>query len=171
MYNCIFAQTNQAMSIYLFIPIFVIIIIAIFFYFEYAKRKVFDNYLDLDVTLGFTDNTTQKSKSRYGLLMFHIHEVKNEPRAMSISHVKLHANKLHLRSHNNLYTKFPLPQDGVILSVGVKKTDKLGDNEFDNVHVTISGFILEDKNHKKPFKKKLPVTYKPSSKIVPMIQH
>lgn len=159
------------MTIYLLAVIIVVSFITIFFYVQYTKKKVFDEYLDLNVSLNFTDNTNQKSKSRYGLLMFHIHEVKNEPRALSINHVKLHASKLQLRSHNNLYAKFPLPKDGVVLSVGVKKSGKGASEELSNMYVTISGFILEDKNQKKSFKKKLAIKYQPSPKIVPIIQN
>lgn len=168
--NCIFGKKCQAMSIYLLAVIIVVSFITIFFYVEYAKKKVFDDYLDLNVSLSFTDNRIQKSKSRYGLLMFHIQDLENEPRALSINHVKLHASKLQLRSHNNLYAKFPLPKEGVILSVGVKKSGKGAVQDLSNMYVTISGFILEDKNQKKSFKRKLPITYQPSPKIVSIIQ-
>lgn len=153
------------MTIYLLSACVAIVLFAIYFYVEYKKRKVFDKFIDIDVSLGFTENTTKKTPSRYGLLMFHINDVKLESRALSIDSVKLHTSKLHLRTHNNIYTKLPLPPEGVVLSVGIKKSRGISHKELNKCHVTISGFILEDKNRKMAFKKKLAVAYLPTSPL------
>ncbi|WP_159634785.1 hypothetical protein [Sphingobacterium composti Ten et al. 2007 non Yoo et al. 2007] len=150
------------MYIYLLIAGIAALIVAVIFYVNFKKRKVFDQFIDLNVSIRFTDNTLQKAKNRYGLVMFHIREVKKEARALTIDHLKLHTNKLQLRSHNQISTKLPLSPQGVDLSVGFKKSRNVSEKEFKNFCITISGYLIEDKNKKVAFKKKLRVNYEPS---------
>lgn len=157
------------MTIYLFLVALVIVLITVYFYFDFKRKKVFDQYIDLGVSLKFSDNTSLHTKSRYGLVMFHINGIKKEARALSIDRIKLHTNKLQLRSYTHISTKLPLPSDGVVLSVGVKKSRRISDKEFDKCYITISGFLLEDKNKKRAFKRKLAIAYHPTSKILPFI--
>ena len=147
------------MIIYLLISVLTILFVAVYFYIDYKKRTVFDNYIDLDVSLEFTDNTVHKTQSRHGLILFNIKDVKKESRALTIDKLKLHSSKLELRSYNQISTKLPLPTHGVILSVGVKKARNTSHKNIGNHFITMSGFLMEDKNKKTAFKKKLKVNY------------
>lgn len=147
------------MIIYLLISVLTLLLVAVYFYIDYKKRTVFDNYIDLDVSLEFTDNTVHKTHSRHGLILFNIKDVRKESRALTIDNLKLHTNKLELRSYNQISTKLPLPTHGVILSVGVKKARNTSHKNIGNHFITMSGFLMEDKNKKTAFKKKLKVNY------------
>lgn len=147
------------MTIYLFISGLAILFVAVYFYIDYKERTVFDNYIDLDVSLEFTDNTVHKTQSRHGLILFNIKDVKKESRALTIDKLKLHSSKLQLRSYSQISTKLPLPPQGVILSVGVKKSRNNSHKNVGNYFITMSGFLMEDKNKKTAFKKKLKVNY------------
>lgn len=150
------------MTTYLLLAGIATLIVAILIYINLKKRNVFDQFINLNVSLRFTDNTLQKAKNRYGLVMFHIREVKKEARALTIDHLKLHTNKLQLRSHNQISTKLPLSPQGVMLSVGFKKSRNVSEKDIKNFCITISGYLIEDKNKKVAFKKKLRVNYEPS---------
>lgn len=153
------------MTTYLLIAGIATVIVAILIYINSKKRNVYDKFIDLNVSLRFTDNTLQKAKNRYGLVVFHVHDVKKEARALTIDHLKLHTNKLQLRSHNQISTKLPLSSQGVVISVGFKKSRNVSVKELKNFYITISGYLIEDKNKKVAFKKKLRVNYEPSSHI------
>jgi hypothetical protein len=147
------------MIIYLLIGVLTLILVAVYFYIDYKKRTVFDNYIDLDVSLEFTENTVHKTQSCHGLILFNIRDVRKESRALTIDNLKLHSSKLVLRSYSQISTKLPLPTHGVILSVGVKKARNTSHKNIGNHFITMSGFLMEDKNKKTAFKKKLKVNY------------
>ncbi|WP_149913402.1 hypothetical protein [Sphingobacterium cavernae] len=92
--------------------------------------------------------------------------MKKDSRALTIDNLKLHTNKLELRSYNQISTKLPLPTHGVILSVGVKKSRNISHKRIGNYSITISGFLMEDKNKKTAFKKKLKINYLAPAKTI-----
>jgi len=154
------------MTIYLLIIGFAILFVALFLYFDFKKRAVFDNYIDLDVSLEFTDSTVNRTQNRHGLILFHIKDVKKESRALTIDNLKLHTSKLELRSYNQISTKLPLPTQGVILSVGVKKARNTSHKNIGNHFITMSGFLMEDKSKKTAFKKKVKINYLVPAKTI-----
>lgn len=149
------------MTIYLIITAIALILSVIYYYLQYEKRRVFDDNVDLDLYLDFSENNNS------GTLMFRINEIKNEYRAFSVDHVKLHSSKLQLRSQTTINTKLPLPNDGIVLSIAVKKSSGASIKELEKSQVTISGFLYENKNKKRSFKKKLSMVKKSAAKIIP----
>ena len=145
------------MIIYIIIASVVILTIAILFFIHSKKIKVFNKYIDIDISLDFNENTNLKTKGRYGLVLFKINEIRRESRALYIEKVSISNSKIHLRTYNNIYTKLPIPKEGITLSVGVRKSKRLSSREINNCRITLSGFLMDDNNHKLPFKKKLPI--------------
>lgn len=142
-----------------YLPILIIAIIAILVYFiiDYRKKVVYNKYLDIHATLDFNLSNNKGPKNNYGYLLFNVSEIRKEARALCIDTIKLNNNKVKVRSLNVVSTKLPLPPDGVLLSVGVKKLKSFNSIGANKCSVNISGYLLEDRNSKIAFKKTIPV--------------
>lgn len=144
------------MIIYLILIGAIILIFAIFYYLDYLKKRVFDDNVNLSLSFDFQESST--SKASKNLLLFHIKSVNENFRALYINDVKIKNSKVRLRHYRNISTKLPIPQDGVLLSMEVRKSGKLKPQEIKNCQIVISGFLMEDKNKKVFFKRNMQVT-------------
>ncbi|GEM_PF-4167880 len=158
----IFVKNYQTMPLEIIIPILILLILGVYLYYEYKKRQIFKDYINLTVSLDFNQTAAIKTKGHYGLLLFNIKEINKESRAFYIENLKLSTSKVHIRNYNNISTKLPLPKEGVVLSVGVRKSKSVSSRNLGKCNVTISGFLMEDQNKKSPFKAKLPVEIIPN---------
>lgn len=144
------------MIIYLILIGAIILIFAIFYYLDYLKKRVFDDNVNLSLSFDFQESSTFKASKH--LLLFHIKSVNENFRALYINDVKIKNSKVRLRHYRNISTKLPIPQDGVLLSMEVRKSGKLKPQEIKNCQIVISGFLMEDKNKKVFFKRNMQVT-------------
>ena len=147
------------MTTYYIIILVALLLIAAYYYSLYRKKKVFDKFIELNVKIDFTEKLNIKTKSKHGLLIFNVTAVHMDARALSFDKISVASSKIQLRNYNRLYTKLPLPEEGMKLSVGVRKQKKLTKKDLENTTVKISGNIVGDQNTKIPFRKKITVAF------------
>ncbi|WP_159636554.1 hypothetical protein [Sphingobacterium composti Ten et al. 2007 non Yoo et al. 2007] len=119
------------------------------------SAKVFDKKINLSVNLDFSQ-TQLKLDNKYGSLLFKIHNINEGCKSFFIEKIRFNTSKLSLRNFNSLHVSSPLKHEGVVLSVGVKRTEDSNLSDFANISVIISGFLVEENHQKVKFKKSIP---------------
>ncbi|MCA5004071.1 hypothetical protein [Sphingobacterium bovistauri] len=145
------------MIFYLSISLVAIIGLLAYFITEYRKSKVFNEYLDLNVSLDFNQITGVGAKSSHGLLLFNISEIRIDAKAICIDKIKFNSDKVKVRSLNTVSAKLPIPKDGIVLSIGVRRSKGFTASAAEHCSVSISGFLLEDRHKRIYFKKRVSV--------------
>lgn len=151
------------MLIYIFA--FGLALLLVFLYGEYRKRKNFDSYIKMDVAMDFPTSSTSRHSNRHGFMLFNIKEVDNRFRALMIDHVKIKSGFFRLRSFDTIYTKLPLPVGGTLLSIGVRKSSEATKSSLENCKVVVSGYLLNSRDNKVRFKRKLSAYYNQMKKV------
>lgn len=150
----------------LYIVIFCVVLLFAFICLEYVKRRNYDIYIQMEISLDFPNVIAVKHSGKHGFMLFQVKEVQGNFRALMINKVKVNNDAIRLRSFDQIYTKLPLAVGGTLLSIGIRKSSGATKAKLEHCKVMISGYLLDNKDKKVPFKKTLRAYYTQMEKVV-----
>lgn len=150
----------------LYFVVICVAIILILLALEYRKRRNFDAYIKMHLSLDFpATSSSSRYSSRHGFLLFNIKEVGGRYKALIIKGVKIKSKYIRLRTFDTIYTKLPLPAGGVLLSIGVRKSSAATKFNIDSTKIVISGYLLDAGKKKLRFKREVKPYRKQMKKV------
>lgn len=145
------------MNVYVIILVAGILTLGVFILSEIKKRKVFDDFIKLNVSCQFPEISVSSRSARFGMVVLDLLSVEGDFKTLHIDSVRVNTPKLKVRSHGRISAKVPV-EPHTAFSVGVRGDREVLRKDLKRVRVFIEGELITASNKRVKFKKALPLT-------------